>query len=294
MRPAGAALFIALLAGLGSARAEEPAPSGGGARAITLAEAVSLAQRSSPSAIQAAGDARNASAAVRSSYAAFTPNVTLSAGATRQYPSRAGGTRIENGQVILLPDEPWSYNGSLAANVQLFAGGQRVFNLKEARANASAAQTAEVSQRFAVALDVKQKFFNVLAARESEKAARAQVEQAEQQWRAALARVKARAATRSDSLRAEIQRRNALLALTAAQTSITAAEASLTRAVGATEPVTAAADESMERPAIALSEEEARRVARDGPAVREAQSRLRAARAVRAAAWTGYLPSVNA
>jgi outer membrane protein len=275
--------------------AERAAPdSAAAARPITVAEAVSLARSAAPLAIQAAGQRRSTAAAVRSSYAAFLPNVTLSAGATRQYPTRGGGTRVENGQVITLPDQPWSYSGAFGANVELFAGGKRLFDLKEARANASVATTSEVAQGFAVALDVKQKYYNVLAARESEIAARAQIEQAEFQWRSALARVSARSATRSDSLRAEIQRRNAQLALVDALTSTRAAEAALTRAVGTPYPVTAAPEDSLDRPSLALSEEEIRSLAAEGPAVREARSRLTAARAVSRAAWTGYLPSVNA
>src|SRR3712207_7473297 len=48
----------------------------------------------------------------------------------------------------------------------------------------SAAEAGSVTQRYTVALNVSQQYFNALAARESEAAARAQLEQAEQQLRA--------------------------------------------------------------------------------------------------------------
>ena len=58
-----------------------------------------------------------------------------------------------------------------------------------------------LAESFATTLAVKQQFYNVLAARESEGAARAQLEQAEQQLRTSELRLRARNVTRSDSLR---------------------------------------------------------------------------------------------
>ena len=72
------------------------------------------------------------------------------------------------------------------------------------------------------------------------------------------------------------------------------ANASLTRAVGASEPVTAAAEDSLESPALVLDVETIRTLALDGPAVRQAQATLDAARAARRSAWTSYLPAVSA
>lgn len=274
--------------------ADVPVSPDAAARPVTLPEAVALAQRNAPLAVQAEGQLRTTGAATRSSYAAFLPNVSLTAGATRQYPTSAGGTRIENGQVVTLPDQPWSYTGSVGANVELFDGGRRIFEVREARANATAAQANEMSQRFAVTLDVKQQFFNVLAARESGIAARAQLDQAEQQLRSAVARVRARTATRSDSLRAEIQLRNARLAVMDAWNSLDAASAGLTRAVGSATPVTAAPMDSTALPVLAVPDDSLRSMAESGPAVRQARAQLIAARALRRGAWTSYLPSLSA
>lgn len=272
---------------------------GGGDRAltetITLGEAVALAQRNAPVVIQAHGQSRTTAAGVRSAYAAFLPGVSLSAGATRQLPSAGARTRVENGQVITLPAEPWSYSLGLGANVTLFEGGRRFFDLGQARARASSAAVGEISARYDATLAVKQQFFNVLAARETGAAARAQLEQAEQQLRFAIVRLHARSTTRSDSLRSEIQLRNARLAVSDARTSLEVAAASLTRAVGTPYPVTAAGGDSLEGGAeLALGDEAIRALAEDGPAVRQARAALDAARAARRAAWTAYLPSVTA
>ncbi len=262
-----------------------PAP-----RPITLAQAVALAQQNAPSAVQAKGQQRNAAAAERSAYAAFLPSVSLSASATRQY----GGTRIVGGEAFSALNEPWSTNGSIGASVLLFGGGQRIFELRGARATASAAGYGVTSQLYAVALDVKQQYFNVLAARESETAARAQLAQAELQLKTAVARVEARSATRSDSLRSEIQVRNAQLAVLNALTTLDAANAALTRSVGVTYPVTAAPADTSAQERLAVQGEALRDLAANGPAVQQAKAQLDAARAARLSSWTGYLPSVTA
>ncbi len=262
-------------------------------RPLTLQDAVALAQRNAPQVIQARGQARTTAAGVRSAYAAFLPSVNLTAGATRQYTSGAR-TRIENGQVITLPDEPWSSNVSLGGTVELFDGGQRFFDIRQARGREIAAEANEVAQRFGASLAAKQQFFNVLAARESQTAAAAQLEQAEQQRRTAIARARAKVATRSDSLRAEIQLRTAQLAVTEAQNALTSADASLTRVVGSEEPVTAAPADSSEHIGLVLDEASLRDFALKGPAVQQAEAERDAAKAARRGAWTDYLPSLTA
>ena len=72
--------------------------------------------------------------------------------------------------------------------------------------------------RFDAELSVKQQYYAALAARESEAAAKAQLEQAEQQLKASAARVAAGVATKSDSLRSAIQVGNAQLAVLTART----------------------------------------------------------------------------
>jgi outer membrane protein len=230
---------------------------------------------------------------LRSAYASFIPSVSLSASTTRQLPAGGDRTRVENGQIVVLPAEPWSANIGLGANVMLFEGGQRFFDVRQARARASAARVNEVTERFDAALAAKQQYFNVLAARESQGVAAALLGQAEQQLRTSIARVRSQAATRSDSLRAEIQVRNARLAVLEAGDALVSASAALARAIGATEPVTAAGIDSLE-PTLALDEEALRELAVNGPAVRVAGAELEAARAGRQASWTDYLPSVSA
>lgn len=283
-------LFVGMIAIPATAPADPPPAAQ--PRPITLEEAVTLAQRNALLVVQAHGETRTSAAATRAAYGAFIPSLSLSAGATRQFSSGAR-TRVENGVLVTLPSDPWSSSDGLTANVALFTGGQRFFDLRQARARETAADVNETAQKWNAALAAKQQFYNVLAARESQTAATAQLDQAEQQRRTAIARSNARVATRSDSLRSEIQYRTAQLAIVDARNALDNANAALTRVVGSEEPLTAA-PELTEHPGLALDEGTIRAMALEGPAVRQAKAELTAAKAAQTSAWTDYLPSLNA
>ena len=284
--------WIGLL--LVTAAVSSSAPVGASPRPISLQEAVALAQRNAPAVIQAEGQKRTSDAGVRAAYAAFLPSLSVAAGASRQLPTRRGQTIVQNGQVLTLSPDPWSLSAGLGASVDLFTGGARFFDLRQARAQAAGATANLVTQRFGTTLAVKQQFFGVLAARESEAAARAQLDQATQQLKTSVLRLQQRVVTRSDSLRSEIQVHNARLAVLQVRTALDVADAQLTRAVGAPDLVTAAADDSLDRPGLAVDDEALRGLALDGPAVHQASSALQAAQAALRSAWTSYLPAVSA
>jgi outer membrane protein len=266
----------------------------GGARPLTLDQAVALAERNAPAVIRAQGQARVTAASVRAAYAAFLPSVSVSAGTNRQLPAAAGQTQVVNGQVQTLSSSPWSYSAGLSANLELFGGGSRIFALQQAHALAGAAAVDVAEQRALAALAVKQQFFNVLASSESEAAAGAQLALARQQLSMSVVHLKARTVTRSDSLRSEILVHNGTLAVTAARTAREQAEASLMRLVGTAYPVTAAGGDSLDAAMISVSDDSLRDLALDGPLVRQATSQLAAARAALRISWAGYLPSVTA
>jgi len=263
-------------------------------RPINLAEAVDLARRNSLIRVQARGRSRAASAAVRSAYGAYIPTLSITGGGTRQLPETGDRTRIDNGQVIVLPATPWSYNTSISSSLQLFDGGRRLYELHQAHAEEDASETNENQQQFQAVLDAKQQYFNVLAWREAEAAAVAQLEQAEQQLKTAVLRVRAGSATRSDSLRSVIQVSDARLTLSEARNNVVVANASLTRAVGSEVPVTAAAEDSTSLVGISVSEAELVKLVERSPSVQQAEAELDVASAGQKVARTGYIPTVNA
>jgi outer membrane protein len=263
------------------------------ARPITLDDAIALAQRNAPTAVQARGQARTSAAAVRSSYAAFLPSISLSAGGSRTFTAEGDRTYVDpNGQIITAAED-WSYSSGLSFGMTLFEGGRRLYDVRSARANLDAASANEVSQRYDVALQVSQQYFAVLAAREAEAAAQSQLEQAEQQLAAAAARTRAGAATRSDSLRSVVQVGNAQLALLTARNQLASANAALTRLVAAPDLVTATTDPALDAIVALPDSATLDRMLAQSPAVLEADAARVAARAAGRAARSPYLPTVS-
>lgn len=259
------------------------------ARPITLDEAVKLARRNVPAAIQARNQVRSSAAQLRTRYGAFLPTLSFGGGAQRQ-----NGTRyLVDLDTILPNDAPWRANHSLSSNIDLFTGGRKYFDMMSARASVDAAEAAEITQNFAVARDVKQQYFAVLAAREQQAAAKTQLVQAEQQLRAAVARVAAGAATRSDSLRSVIQVGNARLAVLSADNALAAANASLSRLVGSVAIVTAVTSDTAVVATIAATEAELFDLVEKGPTVNQAKAQVAAAKQSKRSSWSPYLPTVS-
>jgi outer membrane protein len=286
-------LGIAFLAGLAPAIVfAQAAP-----RPIGLDEAVQLARRNAPAAVQSRNTIRQSAGTVRQRYAAFLPSLTLSAGAgssegfnSAQVPDPADSTKF-----ISVPRpfrQDWSGNHGLSATLQLFGGGNRVFQLQQAQSQLDAAEAADIAQSFNVALQVKQQYYAVLAAREQRTAAQRQLESAEQQLRASTARVQAGAATRSDSLRTSIQVGNARLAILTAENSLANANAALSRLIGSEEVVTATESLSATEQ-IAMSDDEILSLSNRSPAVLQAQANQAAAKSGTRTSWSQYLPSLS-
>lgn len=256
---------------------------------ISLQEAVRLAQMNAPAAVQARGQIKNAESAVRSAYGQYLPSLNFSMGQSKQ-----GGQRFDNtGKLVAYEAQPWSYSTGLSSNLTLFDGFQRQYTVKARKADVDAAESNEVAQQFNISLQVKTQYTNILAARESESAARSQLEQADQQLKAASARVQAGAATMSDSLRSVIQVGNARLALLQAQNSLRNASAALTRLAGTPYFVTANPADTLDLPISAVDSALLAKLAVEGPSVDQAESAMRAASASAKASKGNYLPNVS-
>lgn len=297
--PAALCALVAALACapvVGAQASPTPAtPASLDARPIALTEAIALAQRNAPAAIQARGQVRSANAARRAAFAAFIPSATVSMSTARQLPAVARNDPISG---LPLSNDPWAQGQRFNANVDLF-NGRRFQDLRATRAQIEAADAGEVAGQYQVRLDVSEQYYASLAARESEEAAQAQLAQAEQQLRVAVAKVQARTATRSDSLRARIQVGQGQLALLTAQNQRIAADAALTRLVATPFRVTAAVPSVPDSAATGLAptalpdSADLAVLAERGPAVMEARANATAARALSRAARAPYLPTLS-
>jgi len=298
VRLLSAIALVFLAAPAASAQVLQPGLQPGLARApdslrkISLDEAIRMAQQNSPDAIQAEGTERSAKAAHVSAVGAILPSATLSAGHVVQL--GGGLTRLnQNGEAIVVSQKPTNNTG-ISFNMSLFDGGQRLYDLRTSNYEIAVAEANRVAVKYNIALGVKQQYFAVLAALESKDAADLQMAQAAEQYKAAVVRVKAGAAIRSDSLRGVIQVGNAQLALITALSNKEAAEAALTRLVGSPVPVTADPASVQENMGALPDSAQLAALARTGPLVQQAQSGLDAAQEARKASKATYLPSLSA
>jgi len=258
-------------------------------RPVSLAEAVKMAQLNAPSAVQARGQLKTTASAVRSLYGSFVPSLSLSVGQNKQASQRFDALRNQ----VINSASPWNYSSGLSTRLEIFDGGRRFADLRSRNADVDAAEANEVAQQFSIALQVKTQYANILAARESEASARAQLEQAQAARRASVAKVRAGAATISDSLRSAISVGNARLAILTAQNSIRVASATLTRLTGASRMVTADPADTAGFAVTAIDSAVLAQMSRQGPAIRQAEMSVAAAKSAVRSSRSTYLPTVS-
>jgi outer membrane protein len=260
------------------------------ARPIPLPQAVSLAQENALGAVQARGQVRTAESSVRAARAALFPSLSVSMGQVNQ-----SGDRFDSqGRLVpFLAPQPWSYSTGIQSSLNLFDGGRRLNEIKRTRSDVGAAAANEVNERFNIALQVKTQYYGILAARESEAAARAQLQQAQEQLKASIARTAAGVATLSDSLRSVVAVGNAQLALITARNNLRVASAALTRLVGSETPVTALPADTADLALTPIDSATLAGLLDEGPAVKEAEAQLTSARTSVRTARTPYLPTID-
>jgi len=276
---------VALLGAAQQAGAQNGADS---ARTMSLQSAVALAQKNSPLAVNARGQVRSTRAAVRSAYAAFLP--TLAVQATNTQNSPAGVVVDSTGHVF---SGKWQNSQGFSTGLELFDGLSRLYQIRANKAQVTAARANEVTQTFQIALLVSQQYFAVLAAKESESAAQAELEQAQQQLAVSRAKVLAQTVTKSDSLRAIIQVGTARLALLQARNDLQTANATLTRLVGEPYKVTANAADTAGGPTVDVDSAKLVQLADNSPAVQQAQAQQVAATAQYRASHAPYFPNIS-
>jgi len=187
-----------------------------------------------------------------------------------------------------------SYSAGLASSIDVFTGGRRSSDRARAKADLTAAEVGDVSERFAVTLVAQRAFFDNLRASDLVEVARARVAQAERSYRYAQARVRAGRTTKSDELRARLELTSGQQQLIAALDTLQTSAYSLGRLVGANGPIGARRSANVEPRPLALSDSEIVHLAIDGsPSVRAARASDQAAGAATKSARAAYLPDLR-
>jgi outer membrane protein len=280
---------IALLA-LPAALTAQAASDSLAARPIALRDAVALAEQNGLAAIQARGQIRSAESGVRAAKAALLPSLSISLGQVNQ-----SGERLDaQGRLVpYLASQPWTYSTGLNSSINLFDGGRRFNEVKRARYDVGAAEANEVTQKYNATLLVKTQYYTILAAREAEGAAQAQLQQAQEQLKTSIVRTNAGVVTLSDSLRSVIAVGNAQLALLTARNNVRVSSAVLTRLIGSETPVTAQPSDTLDSAMQPVDSTFLASLLDQGPVVRQTEAQLESAKSAVRSAKTSYLPSVD-
>ena len=261
------------------------------ARPIALRDAVTLAEENGLAAVQARGQIRTAQSAVRSAKGALLPSLNVSLNQTN-----TSGDQLDPITGVVTArraTRPWNYSTGLNSSINLFDGGRRLNEVKRARYDVSAAEANEVNQKYSVALQVKTQYYAILAAREAESAALAQLQQAQEQLKTSILRTRAGVVTLSDSLRSVIAVGNAQLALITARNNVRVASAFLTRLIGSETLVTAQPSDTLDSGLSPVDSATLAGLLDEGPQVRASQAQLESARSAVKSAKTPYLPTVD-
>ncbi|HYV97653.1 MAG TPA: TolC family protein [Gemmatimonadaceae bacterium] len=263
------------------------------ARPISLTDAVTMAKKNSPSMVQARGQLRTSSMSVRVARWAFSPlnNIAFN------YGSNLGGGGIYTSDGVFQQRNPtsWGFSQSFGnATLVIWDGGKRFSDLKRAHAQVDQAEANETLQQFTITANVKQQYYAILQARESEAAAQAQIAQAEQQFKSAVARVKAGTAIASDTNTQLVQLGNARLAQLNARASASNASAQLTRLTGSDAAVTAIDADTADPPRLLMNDLELMQLAEQGPSVQNSIASLNAQKASERSTRSVLWPTVQA
>jgi outer membrane protein TolC len=260
---------------------------------VTLEEAVRRAELVQPQVVQARGSVSSAAARQRAALGSFLPNLTVN-GSVGDFFSEGQRVDPSTGQLTETGTTNRSVNTSVSSSIDLFAGFRRTSERRAANSTRTAAEAGLENSRFQQQLATTNQFFDALAGGELVRVREAGVRRAEQQLEVAVARLRAGAAIRPDSLRSVVTLGNAQLALLTAQTQLATAEANLGRLVGFEGQVSAADDSAYYRIIEAVDTSGLRVEAlSSSPAVRASEAQASASRSAIGVAKAGYFPSLT-
>ena len=263
-------------------------------RAVTLADAIRLSERTQPGVVQAVSDITTAAARKRNAWGSYLPTFNASSSASEFFSE--GTARVDpiTGQILSGNSTSRSLSTSLSASVDLFTGFRRGAEMRAARAGQNAAEASLVDARFQQALTTTNQFFDALAGRQLVGVREASVRRAEEQLKVSINKLHAGTATRSDSLRSLVTLGNARLDLIDTQSALAAAEAGLARLVGETGRVRAVDDSSFYRVLDSIDSAAVRSAAEaNSPRIQSAEAGASVARANVKVSKSAYWPSLS-
>jgi outer membrane protein len=274
----GAVLMI-----VGPARASAQQPE---VRRISLDEAMRLAWENNPVTISAETGVQTAEASRLEAWGSFLPSVTANGIYTN-----SSNTRFDQSTGRLVST---SYTAQTQMSYDLFTAGRKLLTYRSATARLESADASYRDARFQTALATTSAFYETAAAAELVGAAERRAERAEQQLSFANTRLEVGTATRSDVLRAEIEKGNAELAVIDARSALRSARLVLGRQIGTggeAEPLDSTLPETA--PILPPPDSLAARAARTSPTSNSAAASWNETKANKLSSYSTYLPTVR-
>lgn len=254
-------------------------------RPVTLDEAIEIALRRSPTLDQARTSIEQAEHTRLSAWGAFLPGVNMSYG----YSNASTGRLDPTGQGIVST----SYSAQLTASYNLFDGWERFSNLKSARLGVTEQNARYRQTEYQTIQFVKQAYANAVAARELVAVEQRRVQRQQDQLAFVGQQLRLGRATRSDSLRSQVDLNNAQLALLNAENNARTTTFQLTEVVGSDQRVGPVVEAGLEAQPLPFTREQLMAMAQQtAPALRTAEAASEAAEAAVSGARSAYLPNL--
>ena len=256
---------------------------------VTLSEAINRALDVLPSMVQARGAIENANATKLQTWGSWLPTVSSSAGS-----SVNSSTRFDDRTQTMISGSSSSYSAGISANMTLFDGFARLADHRIANAEIVGADASYVNTRFQTVLQVKQAYFNALAAEELVGISDTRIQRAVEQLNISIEKLNAGTATRSDTLRSHVEVANAQLQRLQAETQLASAEADLARLVGLDGAVSAESDDALLEIADVDTTSLRAEVLGQSPQIQQTDAAELSAAAQYSATTAQYLPRASA
>ena len=255
-------------------------------RAITVDEAVAIALRRNPTLLQAYSAIEMAEHNRLSAFGSLLPSLNMSFG----YSNSSTGRLDPLGEGIVAT----SYSTQLSAGYNLFNGWSRFTDLRGARLGVVEQNARYRETEFRVTQQVKQAYAATVAARELVAVEERRVQRAADQLEFVRQQLELGRATRSDSLRSQVDLNNARLALLNAENTARTTTFRLTEVVGSETLVGPTAEAELAAMAIPHTRDELFAMADvTAPALQAASAAVEAAESAVSSARSSYLPSIT-
>lgn len=255
-------------------------------RPISLDEAVNIAMRRNPGLSQARTNIETAEYGRLTAYGSFLPDLSLSYG----YSNASSGRLDPTGQGIVTT----SYSTQLSASYTLFDGWRRFTDLKGAKLGVVEQNARYRQTEYQTVQQVKQAYFNAVAARDLVGVEERRVERQEDQLDFVEQQLELGRATRSDLLSSQVDLNNARLALLNAENNERTTTFRLTEVVGSDTRVGPAPEATLEAMPLPFSRDQLFSMANQtAPSLRTAEAATEAAQSAVSSARSAYLPSLS-